>query len=1374
MSKSHIDITQLSEAKQRLIRNKLVQLKWEKQKFNMLSMRDRAKLPEDVLDAFPCTQAQVGMIYEMEKTGKVKGVADYHNVNGFGFSLEQPFNANLFKLSLMKVTENTPYLRTTFEPHNFDEPIQLVHKQSKINVEVCDIQGFDETRQVQKIQAQLNHELSHAFNLQTLPLVRFYIHILSPKRIHIIFAEPHVLADGWSTHLTLKDIMETYLSLVDGQIFSLPIFESLYQDFVKAEREQLVCVKAQEFWQEKIRNTVNSDVPRPVFTPKSKDVVREETPIGLTITEGFETISKNHNLGIKYLYLGAFVQAYADLLHANKITVGVHQNGRLEESGGTQTRGLFLNALPMTVSLNGHRTALDLIKHIQLLDLQALPYRRFPLAEMINMNAGKPLFNCHFGLINFHSLKDNAYFNSGKIKRLESEDYAHTNFHFNAIVRRDFGDKHDTRLIVHTHPEFIDDGLSAYFGERYLYYCAELIRDINQSPVQTNPANEKQRAFWKQQLAYFKPKRYLQPMSAKETIAGELKELHAHHMSMCIELPPHDASLIKQLETRLNMGFETVIYGVTALFLARWSSVDKLLMTRLRGEISGEYNVFPVAVDLAPTLFHDRAEGDVCIRDVFVQIDKGLQNEQCLSLTTGFLSHPEIGKHFKQCLVFVDEHNKEASDVWKCLQSQVGLGLRVHKSDKIVTLNFICQTQTTSFKQVHSVVRGWRDLLTNVCLYLDHKISASQLPLVSPEQKKAILTLPLQENGTIAESHFLKEFAAAVLKYPQHIAAQEGDLILTYAELNAFANQVANGLISIFGVMPSERILLSQEASIPALIGLLGIMKSNAVYVPIQEDIPSIRLSHIVASTKARLLLGTLNNSLNVSELGLNVLSLKLEMWSHHSAECPHSNPNCINHDRLTNLQTTKIGNLAYILHTSGSTGIPKGVQVSHQNLMNYIAHVDANYWSERTVGAVVSTSLTFDATVTSMLAPLLAGKKVIFLNSDDQYTALHKMMFEAQEVLLFKLTPSQLKAIAVCGEHADVNVLEHTLVLGGEKLSKDLIVQWRNKYLPNARYINEYGPTEATVGTVWYQVNDNFNESASVPIGRAINNTKLYVLDSRQHLCPQGVAGELYIAGPSVAIGYEGLEEQTAACFIANPYSDKENSSYSKLYKTGDRVVCHFDGELEYLGRDDDQIKLRGFRIELAEIESALLQQAEVDVCLVKVVNETLLGFVHARSGHKYTQEQLTHIRFQLTKILPKYMVPARLVGVEVWKLTHNGKIDEGHLIVCAKSQPDHHNQALTCETEKKLAQLWGDLFQIEVHALVKETNFISLGGHSLLIMKLRTMLQKKFNISLELRELLDHLDLGELAILIDFKRKANAAQLSSDESELLEEIDW
>jgi amino acid adenylation domain-containing protein len=606
---------------------------------------------------------------------------------------------------------------------------------------------------------------------------------------------------------------------------------------------------------------------------------------------------------------------------------------------------------------------------------------------------------------------------------------------------------------------------------------------------------------------------------------------------------------------------------------------------------------------------------------------------------------------------------------------------------------------------------------------------------VMPEEERHKLIIEWNATGAAYPRdkcihHLIEEQAA---RTPDAVAVVHDGRTLTYSQLNARANQLAHQLRGL-GVGPEVHIAICVERGLEMVVGLLATLKAGGAYVPMDPSYPQERLAYILedSAPAAVLTLAHLKDMLPAGANSLPIIALDAgaPLW----AGMPDSNP-----DRAA----LRADHLAYIIYTSGSTGMPKGVMVEHRHLYNYL------YWAwhfyNPAAGSAVSSSLSFDATVTSIFAPLLCGGALQIVPEGNEIDGLGQLLCDKQSAGLVKITPAHLEAlgrtVAAEGKQPSASLF----VVGGEALAPSMVRLWQQMQ-PDVRIVNEYGPTETVVGCVVYEVPANFPLTATTPIGRPIANTQIYILDVRGDPAPIGVIGELYIGGAGVARGYLNRPDLTSQRFVADPFSAE---SGAHMYKTGDLGRWTADGVIEYLGRNDFQVKIRGFRIELGEIEARLAEYESVREPVVLAREDS--------SGDKrlvayYVSDvniALEALRAHLLAKLPEYMVPAAFVRLDRMPLSQNGKVERKAL-----PAPDSSAyvqgvyEAPAGPVEEKLARIWARLLGLE--RISRNASFFDLGGHSLLAVRMLTLIEAEFGHSLDLTSLFKAPSIASLSSLL------------------------
>ncbi len=542
----------------------------------------------------------------------------------------------------------------------------------------------------------------------------------------------------------------------------------------------------------------------------------------------------------------------------------------------------------------------------------------------------------------------------------------------------------------------------------------------------------------------------------------------------------------------------------------------------------------------------------------------------------------------------------------------------------------------------------FRTLLAGVVA--DPQQRLSQLPLLSQEERRQIL---VEWNATAREYprekcvHELFEEQAE--RTPEAVAVLADAEQVSYRELNERANQIAHHLRGL-GVGPEVVVGVCLERSIEMVAALLGVLKAGGAYLPLDPKYPLERLAWMLEDSNVPLLLTQeqLSDHLPTHWGQTICLDSEWERITKQSAENP--------------VRIVAAENLAYVIYTSGSTGTPKGIMIPHRGLTNYLGWCAPTYALSGGQGALMHTSLGFDLSVTSLYAPLLVGQKVEILNGHNDVDALGRILQRSRDFSFIKLTPAHLALLSAQLTSTEVDGLTSVLVVGGENLLAETSSFWQRN-APSTRIFNEYGPTETVVGCCVHELVESDKHKSSIPIGRPIANTEIYILDAHQQVVPIGVTGEIYIGGEGLARGYLKRPDLTAERFIPHPYSSAEGA---RLYRTGDVGRYLATGEIEYLGRVDGQVKVRGYRIELGEVEAVLSEHPAVEAAVVVTREDApgdrrLVAYVVRRAALAVMAGG--ELRAYLREKLPEYMVPSAFVVLEELPLTPNGKVDRAAL---------------------------------------------------------------------------------------------------------------
>jgi amino acid adenylation domain-containing protein/non-ribosomal peptide synthase protein (TIGR01720 family) len=644
--------------------------------------------------------------------------------------------------------------------------------------------------------------------------------------------------------------------------------------------------------------------------------------------------------------------------------------------------------------------------------------------------------------------------------------------------------------------------------------------------------------------------------------------------------------------------------------------------------------------------------------------------------------------------------------------------ISLHLTETSDGLNISVEYSTDLYKRstIERMMSHYESILTWV---VEHPTALiGEIPMLLPSEVISLSkSLNVSEVSYPKQKTFLDLLAKHVAETPQADALVFEGQVLSYKQLDEQSNQVAQAIIS-YGVKPGSLIPLYTERGSSMLVGLIGILKSGCAYVPVDTDFPIERVQFILKDTNSELVV--CDNQTRSTLIKLNrseVVNLD---------HCSDYSLSAIN-------KAVNANDAAYVIYTSGSTGEPKGVLISHQNLMDYAYGLDAklNLSSCKTYALV--SSIATDLGNTVIYGSLLTGGALHVFRKEtvsDSYKML--AYFKQHAIDCLKIVPSHWKALS----SEEMLLPKRLLIFGGEALEGRIVSDIQE--VSGIRVVNHYGPTETTIGKLLCEVKPGIQYSRTVPIGKPFGNTQVYVLSKSKQLCPIGVPGELYIGGEGLAKGYLNRAELTEERFIDNPFSE------GKLYATGDLVKYHESGDIEYLGRIDDQVKIRGYRIELGEVENQIQQSGKVEQSVVVMRSDShgnakLIAYVKPIEG--YQREALIE---QLKTQMPEYMLPSRIVELESFPMLANGKIDRKGLPDPESEQNSDEFVAARNDNEQLMAKLWQEI--LEVDTIGMNDDFFELGGHSLLAIRLVSAIRKTFKVEMPIGDIFDFPTVAQL----------------------------
>jgi len=635
-------------------------------------------------------------------------------------------------------------------------------------------------------------------------------------------------------------------------------------------------------------------------------------------------------------------------------------------------------------------------------------------------------------------------------------------------------------------------------------------------------------------------------------------------------------------------------------------------------------------------------------------------------------------------------------------------------------------------------------------------------PIISAfEKQQLIVNWNNTNKQRPADLFFHNLFDEQAKKSPENAAIIFKNQKVTYRELKDRTNQLANYLVELNSGLET-RVGLLTEDSIEMVVGLIAVLKAGCSFVPLDPDLPEHRLKYIMENSEVSMVLAQESLLENLSHEDLRVICLDrdYDQISKHSVENPE-----------VEIQTK---NLAYIIYTSGSTGTPKGVAIQHDSLNNYLQWVKMDLFNNSNSLMPALTKISFDASLKQLLAPLLLGGSVCIVpgNVRSDPELIVNLMREQEQVAI-NCVPSVWSGILdylETQEHKSLTKDIKFLYLGADIFGRELIDR-TYAIFPEITIWNLYGPTETTVNAS----SAKLKREDIISIGKPITNTQIYILDSQLQPVPIGVRGDLYIGGSGLARGYHMQPAATAENFIPNPFSDNPGA---RLYKTGDLAKYTEDGNVVYLGRSDNQVKIRGIRIEIGEIETYLSMHKGIKESVVITIgnnylNKNLVAYIVLSGSMRYS---VNNIRSYLKELLPDYMIPTRYVFLDTIPLTPSGKIDHLSLPKPEKIRPslDTRFEAPSTAIETLLSNVWANIIGIDKVGVTD--NFFELGGHSLLATQVVSRIRNHFSVPISLRTLFEKPTVREICEYIRenetrYGQSEKTAQAINNSSDVISE---
>jgi surfactin family lipopeptide synthetase C len=860
--------------------------------------------------------------------------------------------------------------------------------------------------------------------------------------------------------------------------------------------------------------------------------------------------------------------------------------------------------------------------------------------------------------------------------------------------------------------------------------------------------------FWREQLRGFTTPTLLANDSKPQT--GTATD--ADYEEQWLRFPEEQTSWLRILARQNGVTLNTIIQGLWALLISRYQGADDVVFGAV---VSGRsidligvesmvglfINTLPVRVKLPP-----EAELTTWLKQLQQQQAEMRQFEYTpLIEIQGWSETARNAPLFDSALVFENYPMDEFLAEWdKSLEIEDYRVIeRNHYPITLVVgpaaqlkLRLVYDRDRFSPEKIARMLGHLRQMLCKVMT--DPHVRLSSLLMLTEEEKESLQVWSHSASTLAPGPGLIPNFEERVGDWPDKIAVTSPEGALSYRRLNQRANQLAHHLRAL-GVRPETRVGVYLERSIETVVSLIAILKAGGVYLPLDIDSPESRLSLLVEDSQPSVMITQRNflYDLPAAAAAPNIVFLDADQDA--ISEYPIDDP----------IEDASPENLAYIIYTSGSSGIPKGVCVTREAANRHLQAIRQAFRLEPTDRFLQFASLSFDVSIEQILAPLFCGAEVILRGRENWKPSELSRRIREHELNVINLPPAYWRQwIQEMIDEPDekASKLLRQIIVGGDLVSPESIRKWKRCSMSSTRLLNAYGPTEVTITSTIFDVPpdfDSIDSSLSVPIGRPTAGRICYVVDHWGDMAPLGVDGELQIGGDLLTRGYLNRPALTAEMFRPDPWSEVVGA---RLYKSGDLARRLSTGDLEFRGRVDRQVKIRGYRIELGEIESAL-EGAPGVIEAVVIVDENdsddkrLIAYIASAADSDATTQDL---RRYLQGKLPEYMAPASFVFLNAFPMTPSGKIDRKALSSCVSNELLAEEDAAEPQSpvEKALIEMYCDLLglkRVSIH-----DNFFDLGGHSLLLTQLASRIRKTFGVDLPLPDLFDNATPNEISILV------------------------
>lgn len=791
-------------------------------------------------------------------------------------------------------------------------------------------------------------------------------------------------------------------------------------------------------------------------------------------------------------------------------------------------------------------------------------------------------------------------------------------------------------------------------------------------------------------------------------------------------------SKLNKIASKHNATLHTVIFSIYAILLNKYCGQEDVIigsfssgrrnvdLQNVQGMLS---NILPIRCDVKSDCLYSKF-----LESIKIELTNAYENQEYdfhKIIRKQLINNSNTNSLFTTLLNFHNEFDKDSGFKIKDLkfsffnfskndaQRDIQLDF-IQQLDGALYCNFEYDARIFKKSTAERMVKHFMNIIDNILEESQKRIA--DIDMLTYEERNEIIFNFNQTKKVFDKNNMLIEmFEKQVKNTPDNIAVTFEDENLTYKQLNEKSNQVAR-MLRDNGVVPDTVIGIMVERSLEMIVGIIGILKAGGAYLPIDPSYPKERINYLLSNSSTNKLITSKEIKNNLDLPGIEIISVE---------EVLIDNKYSVENLELNYPQDR----LMYVLYTSGSTGNPKGVMVKYDSFSNLITWFIDEFNISNSDNILLIAPVSFDLAQKNLYATLIKGGRLcLFKPGIYDYNTMSEVI-EKEDITIINCTPSAFQPLIDFNIDTDFNRLKSLrhIYLGGEPINLKIMEPWIKSKNYNGEIVNTYGPTECTDIASFYRVDNNkVLETASVPIGKPISNTRLYVLDKNQNILPIGVPGELYIGGLGVSKGYYNHPELTDNKFVICSGIDEPI-----LYRTGDLVKWLLNGELEFLGRIDYQVKIRGFRVELEEVEAKIIKLSGVKECAVVAIQDT----INTKSLCAYViidkDYTITKLKEELNESLPEFMIPTYFIELDKMPLTPNGKIDRKTLLNFDKSMKiKTAYEAPKNIIEDKLISIWESV--LSENKIGVNDNFFDLGGNSLKVIIVIAKIHKELNVDI------------------------------------------